>query len=74
MHREASSARAARRQAQPSQREGQLDDDVDYQTAYQSARTVAVNGVIGCSIAASGPVHYTDRLSMASNKVGKDGR
>ena len=25
-----------------------------------------------CSIAASGPVHYTDRLSMASNKVGKD--
>jgi L-aminopeptidase/D-esterase-like protein len=23
---------------------GQLDDDADYQTAYQSARTVAVNG------------------------------
>ena len=50
----------------------QLDDDVDYQTAYQSARTVAINDVLGCSIAASGPVHYTDRLSMASNKVGKD--
>lgn len=30
--------------AMPSQREGQLDDDADYQTAYQSARTVAVNG------------------------------
>jgi hypothetical protein len=25
-------------------REGGLDDDGDYQTAYQSARTVAVNG------------------------------
>ena len=31
-------------QAKPSQREGGLDDDADYQTAYQSARTVAVNG------------------------------
>ena len=72
MHRESPATRAVLRQAQPSQREGQLDDDVDYQTAYQSARTVAVNGVIGCSIAASGPVQYTDRLSMASNKVGKD--
>jgi hypothetical protein len=30
--------------AMPSQREGQLDDEADYQTAYQSARTVAVNG------------------------------
>jgi hypothetical protein len=30
--------------APPSQREGQLDEDADYQTAYQSARTVAVNG------------------------------
>jgi hypothetical protein len=30
--------------AKPSQREGQLDDDANYQTAYQSARTVAVNG------------------------------
>jgi hypothetical protein len=30
--------------AMPSQREAQLDDDADYQTAYQSARTVAVNG------------------------------
>ena len=30
--------------AMPSQREGQLDDDADYQTAYQSARTIAVNG------------------------------
>jgi len=44
MHREACSARATRCQAQPSQREGQLND-VDYQTAYQSARTVGVNGV-----------------------------
>jgi hypothetical protein len=33
--------------AMPSQREGQLDDDADYQTAYQSARTVAVNGGLG---------------------------
>jgi hypothetical protein len=31
-------------QTKPSQREGGLDDDADYQTAYQSARTVAVNG------------------------------
>jgi hypothetical protein len=30
--------------AMPSQREGQLDDDADYQTAYQSARIIAVNG------------------------------
>ena len=30
--------------AMPSQREGQLDDDADYQTVYQYARTVAVNG------------------------------
>jgi hypothetical protein len=39
-------ARNARspRQPQPSQREGQLDDEADYQTAYQSARTGAVNG------------------------------
>jgi hypothetical protein len=29
--------------AMPSQREGQLDEDADYQTAYQSARTGAVN-------------------------------
>jgi hypothetical protein len=28
----------------PYQREAQLDDDADYQTAYQSARTMAVNG------------------------------
>jgi hypothetical protein len=27
-----------------SKRESQLDDDADYQTAYQSARTIAVNG------------------------------
>jgi hypothetical protein len=33
-----------RNDAMPSQREGQLDDDADYQTAYQSARIVAVNG------------------------------
>jgi hypothetical protein len=44
MHRESPATRAVLRQAQPSQREGQLDD-VDYQTAYQSARTVGVNGI-----------------------------
>jgi hypothetical protein len=44
MHQESPATRAVLRQAQPSQREGQLDD-VDYQTAYQSARTVGVNGV-----------------------------
>ena len=33
--------------AMPSQREGQLDDDADYQTAYQPARTVAVNRLRG---------------------------
>ena len=44
MHQESPATRAVLRQAQPSQREGQLDDDVDYQTAYQSARTVGVNG------------------------------
>jgi hypothetical protein len=36
--------RPVRPQEEPSQREGQLDDDADYQTAYQSARTIAVNG------------------------------
>jgi hypothetical protein len=41
--------------ARPSQPEGQLDDEADYQTACQSARTVAVNGGRGCPIAASGP-------------------
>jgi hypothetical protein len=30
--------------AAPFQREGQLEDDADYQTAYHSARTVAVIG------------------------------
>ena len=30
--------------AMPSQREGQLDDEADYQTPYQSAPTVAVKG------------------------------
>ena len=44
-------------QAKPSQREGGLDDDADYQTAYQSARKVSVNGE--CPIVASGPVHHT---------------
>jgi hypothetical protein len=29
--------------AMPSQREGQLDNDADYQTAYQSARTLSIN-------------------------------
>ena len=46
-------------QAKPSQREGGLDDDADYQTAYQSARKVSVNGGRECPIVASGPVHHT---------------
>ena len=46
-------------QANPSQREGGLDDDADYQTAYQSARKVSVNGGRECPIVASGPVHHT---------------
>jgi hypothetical protein len=54
-------ARNARspRQPQPSQREGQLDDEADYQTAYQSARTGAVNGGRGGPIASlrAGPQH-----------------
>jgi hypothetical protein len=33
--------------AMPSQREAQHDDDADYQTAYQSARTIAVCGGLG---------------------------
>src|SRR5829696_6680888 len=37
--------------AMPSQREGQLDDDAYYQTAYQSARTVAVPGELGGPVA-----------------------
>jgi hypothetical protein len=37
-------SRLARSTLCPSQREGQLDDDADYQTAYQRVRTVAVNG------------------------------
>jgi hypothetical protein len=42
-------------QAKPSQREGGLDDDADYQTAYQSARKVSVNGGRECPIVASRP-------------------
>jgi hypothetical protein len=45
--------------AQPSQREGQLDEDADYQTAYQSARTGAVNEDAGDHSSASGPLHDT---------------
>jgi hypothetical protein len=37
--------------AMPSQRDAQLDHDVDYQTAYQSARTIALNGGLGLPIA-----------------------
>ena len=54
----------------PSQREGQLDDEADYQIACQSARTVAVNGGRGCPIAASGPVHHPGRLLMAWKRSG----
>jgi hypothetical protein len=43
MQRESPATRAASCLAQPSQRDGQLDDDADNQTAYQSAHTVAVN-------------------------------
>ena len=42
-------------QAKLSQREGELDDDADYQTAYQSARKVSVNGGRECPMVASGP-------------------
>ena len=51
--------RAASCLAQPSQREGQLDDDADYQTAYQSAHTVVVNGGRGWPIVSLkvGPSH-----------------
>jgi hypothetical protein len=41
MHRESPATRAAFRQVQPSQREGQLDDDADYQSAYQSVRSTS---------------------------------
>jgi hypothetical protein len=50
-----------------SQREGQLDD-ANYQTAYQPARTVSVNGGRGCPIVASWPVHHTGLLSMAQKR------
>src|SRR5215203_2003573 len=44
---------------QPSQPDGQLDHDADYQTAYQSARTIALNGGLGLPIASlrAGPSH-----------------
>jgi hypothetical protein len=51
--------------AQPLQREGQRDDTADYQTAYQSARTVGSTEDAGDQSAGSGPDHLTDRLSMA---------
>jgi hypothetical protein len=59
MHQESPATRAVLRQAQPSQREAQLEDVADYQTAYQSARTVAVNGGHGSPIASisAGPPH-----------------
>jgi site-specific recombinase XerC len=41
MHRESPATRAAFRQVQPSQREGQLDDGADYQSAYQSVRSTS---------------------------------
>ena len=41
MHRESPAMRAAFRQVQPSQREGQLDDGADYQSAYRSVRSTS---------------------------------
>jgi hypothetical protein len=41
------------------------------QTAYQSARTVAVNGGRGCPIAASGPVFACYRSDRALRLRGK---
>jgi hypothetical protein len=46
------------------------DDDADYHTDYQSARTAAVNGGRGRPSAASGPVHRTGRVSMAWKRSG----
>jgi hypothetical protein len=45
--------------AMPSHREAQPDHDADYQTAYQSARTIALNGGLGLPIASlrAGPSH-----------------
>jgi TOTE conflict system, Archaeo-Eukaryotic Primase domain len=63
-HREPPATRAASLQAQPSQREGQPDDNADYQTAYQSARTVSVNGRRGCPIVASGAGPPSRLLSL----------
>jgi MmyB-like transcription regulator ligand binding domain len=55
-----------------SHREVQLDDDADYQTAYQSAHTVAVNGGRGWPIASLRSGRHTGGLSMAWKKVAKD--
>jgi hypothetical protein len=59
MQRPGRSRTNASREEKPSQQEGQLDDDADYQTAYQSARTAAVNGGRGRPSAAlrAGPPH-----------------
>jgi hypothetical protein len=46
------------------------DDDAAYQTAYQSARTVAVNDGPDDRSPASAPVHHTGRLSMAWKRSG----
>ena len=43
VHRYDAGERVIRGKMSRSQREGQLDDDADYQTAYQSARKVAVS-------------------------------
>ena|SRR5215217_1112855 len=58
--------------AMPSQREGQLDDEADYQTAYQSARTDAVNGGRGGPIASlrAGPQHRPTVDGMEEVSVG----
>jgi hypothetical protein len=56
---------AAQIDAMPSHREAQLDRDADYQTAYQSARTIALNGGLGLPITSLRPDHLTGRLSMA---------
>jgi hypothetical protein len=42
LHRPSAGGRTLLREEERSQREGQLDDDADYQTAYQSPRKLAI--------------------------------
>jgi hypothetical protein len=58
-HRESPATQVARRQALAFATRGQRDDDADYQTAYQSAHTVVVNGGRGWPIVSLkvGPSH-----------------